>query len=555
MGTVHPSEHLRNATGVNGSSNTKIYAYFEKVVTSPKFYLTGNINNEYIESVNGSTTDVPTALPETNNGWWETQFEAFKVDNTESGSKYSIEIKTKSLEAMSPWNHTNVNIGVMDTAQRGFNIGGAYFNKYGDDYVMAESGISDSDNAYLVNKESGGSIVLRPDTYYKICIDQSSTFDSSNPLISSRKNVTNGYVALNDRYSQLVMHVRKVTSTNSMTAGRPTIYYVNAQGSVKNHEYDRLDLSQGENFDIVFDLSPKTLTDGCIGLLSLTCDNSQSHLTITFGDVYFSNDYSATLSGAFVADDSNVMDFTTDPACVSLDMTAVTDLPASLPWLSGNRVAYVADGTSVSTPNVVAGEACNLLTLSEEGGDFRPARPFTATAASITLPVSGARLLMLPFSAVIPDGAVAYSFADDLTLVQMRSIPAHTPVLVEGNGELTFTGSGEVAYTTSPLDAVLRGTYCQQQLYSGDYTLGQRDGQWGLVRLTADATLLPFGVYAHPATTADFVPFMNPTFISSPQQDRSAEGSVIYNLMGQKVSGNAKGIVISGGKKLVKTHR
>ena len=149
--------------------------------TEPKFYLTGNINNEYIESVNGSTTDVPTALPETNNGWWETQFEAFKVDNTESGSKYSIEIKTKSLEAMSPWNHTNVNIGVMDTAQRGFNIGGAYFNKYGDDYVMAESGISDSDNAYLVNKESGGSIVLRPDTYYKICIDQSSTFDSSNP--------------------------------------------------------------------------------------------------------------------------------------------------------------------------------------------------------------------------------------------------------------------------------------------------------------------------------------------------------------------------------------
>ena len=391
-------------------------------------------------------------------------------------------------------------------------------------------------------------------TTYKMS-NKSKTFDSSNPLISSRKNVTNGYVALNDRYSQLVMHVRKVTSTNSMTAGRPTIYYVNAQGSVKNHEYDRLDLSQGENFDIVFDLSPKTLTDGCIGLLSLTCDNSQSHLTITFGDVYFSNDYSATLSGAFVADDSNVMDFTTDPACVSLDMTAVTDLPASLPWLSGNRVAYVADGISVSTPNVVAGEACSLLTLSEEGGDFRPARPFTAAAASITLPVSGARLLMLPFSAVIPDGAVAYSFADDLTLVQMRSIPAHTPVLVEGNGELTFTGSGEVAYTTSPLDAVLRGTYCQQQLYSGDYTLAQRDGQWGLVRLTADTTLLPFGVYARPATTVDFVPLMSPSFISSPQQERSAGVSVVYNLMGQKVSGNAKGIVISGGKKLVKTHR
>ena len=102
---------------------------------------------------------------------------------------------------------------------------------------------------------------------------------------------------------------------------------------------------------------------------------------------------------------------------------------------------------------------------------------------------------------------------------------------------------------------MLRGTYCQQQLYSGDYILGQRDGQWGLVRLTVATTLLPFGVYAQPATTADFVPLMSPTFISSPQQEKSEGVSVFYNLMGQKVSGNAKGILISGGKKLVKTHR
>ena len=391
-------------------------------------------------------------------------------------------------------------------------------------------------------------------TTYKMS-NKSKTFDSSNPLISSRKNATYGYVALNDRYSQLVMHVKKVTSTNSLTAGKPTLYYVNAKGSVKNHEYDRLDLSQAENFDLVFDLSPATLTDGCIGLLSLTCDNTQSHLSITFGDVYFGNDYSATLSGAFVADDSNVMDFTTDPACISLDMTAVTGLPVELPWLTGNRVVYVADGSSISSPNVVAGETCSLLTLSEEGGDFRPARPFTAEAVSITLPVNGSRLLMLPFSAVIPDGATAYSFADDLTLVQMRSIPAHTPVLVEGSGSLTFTGSGDIAYATSPLDDVLRGTYCSLPLYSGDYTLGQRDGQWGLVRLTAPATLPPFGVYAQPATTADFVPLVNPTFISSPQQERSEGGSVFYNLMGQKVNNSVKGLVIIGDKKVLKVHR
>ena len=53
-------------------------------------------------------------------------------------------------------------------------------------------------------------------TTYKMS-NKSKTFDSSNPLISSRKTLSSGYIALNDRYSQLVMHVKKVTSTSSLT--------------------------------------------------------------------------------------------------------------------------------------------------------------------------------------------------------------------------------------------------------------------------------------------------------------------------------------------------
>ncbi|MBQ1828173.1 MAG: hypothetical protein II115_03135, partial [Prevotella sp.] len=125
-------------------------------------------------------------------------------------------------------------------------------------------------------------------TNYKLS-GKNKTFDSSNPLISSRTNATYGYVALDERYSQLVMHIKKVTTTNSLTAGATTLIYVNNKKQVSKHEYGRIDLSRGEDFDIVLDLSPTTLTDGCTGLISLTCDNAVSRLSITFGDVYLSN--------------------------------------------------------------------------------------------------------------------------------------------------------------------------------------------------------------------------------------------------------------------------
>ena len=383
-------------------------------------------------------------------------------------------------------------------------------------------------------------------TAYKLS-GKNKTFDSSNPLISNRKNTNYGYVALNDRYSQLVMHIKKVTTTSALTAGGTTLTYVNAKGQVATHEYGRLDLGKGQDFDLVFDLSPVTLTDGCIGLLSLTCDNTQSHLSITFGDVYFGNDYAGKLSGAYVADDSNVMDYTADAACTSLDMTAVTDLPVELQWLVGtNRVVYVADGETVSNTNVVAGETCKHLTLNENGGDFRPANPFTAEEATFTCTVDGYRLLVLPFSANAPEGVRVYTIANDLSLVEMRSVPAHQPVLIEAQGEVTFTGQGDVSYAVSPLDAVLRGTYIATSLYAGDYVLGSQDGIWGLKRLDAATLLAPFGVYAQPGFNATFLPFGGETD-GIVNVNVNVNDNDVYDLTGRRFTRQSagKGLVIT----------
>ena len=386
-------------------------------------------------------------------------------------------------------------------------------------------------------------------TAYKLS-GKTKTFDSSTPLISSRTTASYGYVELNNRYAQLVMHINKVTSTSQLTAGATTLVYVNGNKEVVKHDYGRMDLSRGSDFDLVFDLSPATLTDGCIGLISLTCDNAVSKLSITFGDVYLGNDYAATLTGDYVADDSYLLDYSLDPACTSLDMTGVNALPAALPWLGGNnRIVYVPEGSTLTGTNLVAGSVCQNLLLSESGGDFHPVRSFTAEQAKIVLTVEGLRLTMLPFTAVIPEGVRAYTLGDDFALLQMRSIPAHQPVLLEGNGTFEFLGSGEISYSSTALTASLRGSYSALPLYAGDYVLAQQGGQWGFARLSQTATLAPFGVYAQSASAAEFIPLdLSATGIVAV---RTAEGisQPVYNLMGQKVSVSQRGLLIRNGRK------
>lgn len=341
-------------------------------------------------------------------------------------------------------------------------------------------------------------------TNYKLSNKTGKKFDSSNSLISSLKTTSSGYIALDGNYEQLVMEIKKVTTTGSLTAGKPTLYYVNANGKASSHEYTRLDLSRGENFDIVFDLSPATLTDGCIGLLSLTCDNTQSHLTINFGEVYLTSGnttYAGTLSGAYVGDDSNVLDFSTDGTCTSIDMTAVTGLPATLPWLEGsNRVVYVTADSELSGTNVVKDGVCASLVIDERVGPFRPAQPFTATTACYTCEVDGQHIVQLPFEAAVPEGITVYTLTEDLQPVAVTTIPANQSVLIEGQGEVTFIGSGAVSYAPCQL-------------------------------------------------SDDILPIATPTGISALTKHSVKTENAVYNLHGQRVGNGYRGLVVRNGKK------
>ena len=389
-------------------------------------------------------------------------------------------------------------------------------------------------------------------SYYKLS-GKTVTFDHSNPLLSKRTTTALGYLQLNDRFSRLVMHVSKVTSSLNYTSSKTTLYYVNGSGEVSTHDYGELDLNRRENFNMVFDLSPVTLKDGCQGLLSITNDNWSSVLTITFGDVYLANgwQYAATLSGAYVADDSGVLDFTADASCTSLDMTGVENLPETFDWLTGNRVVYLPEQSTVAGANLVLGNVCSSLSLLADGGDFRPAVPFRADEALLVYTVDGCRMLMLPFDAEVPQGAKAYTLSDDLSLQEVTRITAHQLVLIDGLGELTFRGTGEVAYATSPLTAVVRGVYTQSPLYEGDYVLARQGDQWGLQRLDAMSTLAPFDAYFTLSSTEAFIPLdITPSAVL--EIETAANTSTrVYNIMGQQVNAHHKGIVIMNGRKYV----
>jgi glucuronoarabinoxylan endo-1,4-beta-xylanase len=391
-------------------------------------------------------------------------------------------------------------------------------------------------------------------TNYKMS-GKTKTLDHENPLISANTTKSNGYLNLESRYDQLVMQIKKVSSTLNYSSAKTTLIYVNAKGSVSSHDYGDLDLSKRENFNLVFDLSPKTLTDGCSGIISITNNNWSSKLSITFGDVYLAcatNPYYASLSGDYVEDDANVIEYSSDANCVSLDMTKVSGLPGVLPWMNGNRIVYVADTVVIDNYNIVAGRECARLVLTPDGGDFRPLSGFVAKQAELTLEVDGFRFVMIPFTAAVPEGVQAFAVDNEMWLTPLDTIYANTPVIINANGSITITGAGNVAYSVSALNAKFRGTYVGTKLREGDYVLDRVEGVWGLRRVTSAQMLNPFGVYANLSSNESFIP-LHGDVLDVERVKADSGNEELYDLTGRRVdkTNPAPGIYIKNGKKIV----
>lgn len=333
---------------------------------------------------------------------------------------------------------------------------------------------------------------------------KTATLYNSTPLISSNTTDASGYVSLDDRYNKLVFHVNSYTTSNLATSSNTTLYYVDNAGVVKSYNYGTVNLpsSGSANFDLVFDISRAVLTTGCKGIIGLRNGNFSSILTFNFGDVYFSiaNEKAMRFAGVYSDGDSNLMDVYENSYYTSLDFTNVTNINTSANWkskmINTNSLFYVSNGsgfrtnTKAASSNVVSGNTCASLELSDQGGDFNAPINFTATTASYTKTINGYAVIVIPFEATVPNGVQAYHMMISsakvvCTAVQNGKIPANTPVLITGNGTFTFTGSGAVSTPKALVYNQLNAGYSTVKVYSGGYVLKTVNGTTGFYKITS----------------------------------------------------------------------
>ncbi|MFY1046064.1 T9SS type A sorting domain-containing protein [Chryseobacterium sp. GP-SGM7] len=336
------------------------------------------------------------------------------------------------------------------------------------------------------------------------------TFYNSTPLISSNTSDSNGYLALNDRYNKLIINVLSYTTTLGQSSSNTTLYYVDNSNVVRSYNYGSITLPApgSGSFNLVFDLSRSTLPFGCKGILGLRSGNFSSILTFNLGDVYFNvgNERAAKFDAAYTSTDSNLMDALENEYYTSLDFRNVTGITSTSNWINSsqnlNSLFYINNSVANTNTNVVSGNICNTLTLSDSGKDFQVSFNFSATAATYSRVINGYEVLLLPFEANIPSGVNVYlmtpgSAGISCSGISTGIIPANTPVIVNATGNITFTGTGNVSTPKAITVNQMNGVYHTIKVPANSYVLKTENGVTGFYKVSAgsEPMINPFRAY------------------------------------------------------------
>jgi glucuronoarabinoxylan endo-1,4-beta-xylanase len=387
------------------------------------------------------------------------------------------------------------------------------------------------------------------------------TFDHSNSLISINTTSANGFLRLDDRYAKLVFRIASVSSTMNYTSANTTLYYVNGSGAVNSYNYGTVNFDKNGNYDWALDISKSVLTDRCTGLIGISNSNYSSILSLQFGDVFLQlgNEKQFRFAGAYSKDDSNLFDCLEDSAYVSLDFSATSGVDASADWrsaaLNKNALFYVGSGIANSQTNVVSGTTCANLQLSGNGGNFYAPAAFTATNAGYACSLNGKRMLLLPFACTLPAGVSAYTLklvgtVVECTPVTGSAVAANTPMLVDGVGNVTFLGSGQVSTPKALTVNGWCGVYQAAKAPANAFVLKSAGGTTLLhkVSVGAEPLVSPFSAYlAELAATSVTLQF-NEVAVKPLVSEKSEEGD-FYDLSGRRVAHPTKGFYLRKGKK------
>lgn len=179
----------------------------------------------------------------------------------------------------------------------------------------------------------------------------------------------------------------------------------------------------------------------------------------------------------------------------------------------------------------------------------------------LTVTSAGASTLVLPYEATIPEGVKAYTLTNtdgEATAIATEltgSIPANTPVLINAAaGTYNFHGEKTTWAKEEQTVGALTSVRVSKYVPAGSYVLQNHNGQVGFYKVVEEKSVMIGAnrAYLTPsvamAAAKINIEYPEVTGITS-IKDTTIENDVMYNLAGQKVGNDYRGIVIKNGYK------
>lgn len=251
-----------------------------------------------------------------------------------------------------------------------------------------------------------------------------------------------------------------------------------------------------------------------------------------------------------------------DANATCYDATGVVGSGVELNPANPNALFLANAGKVTNANNVIVAGTCANLVLTDNH-PFKAPVDFTATAASYTTTINaeaGAGTLCLPFAAAIPEGVKAYKLAytsgaaATATPVVETTIGANTPVLLNGSGEKTFSGSGAVSASATNKYGALTGVFEATTVPAGSYVLQKATDGLGFYKVADGSTITakPFRAYLTAQTYSSRINIIYDEANGiSTVEAQPADAEAIYSLNGVRVNQPVKGIYVKNGKKFV----
>lgn len=236
-----------------------------------------------------------------------------------------------------------------------------------------------------------------------------------------------------------------------------------------------------------------------------------------------------------------------------------------------NTLYYLGAGmtaTGLEGKNIINSDDQLVATsiVLQDGYNFCPAYNFTAESISYKRSLeAGWTTLMLPFEiTTIPEGLTAYEFVsedgDEVTFKQLSKLSAFEACLlrVDAAKEYTFTATNQKV-SSGYLDAATAKNFkfigiSSKPDYAKAYMLSADGSKF---ELSSTPAYQSFRGCFVPTYGASYLPEVLtikgiPTGIKTIKASDAKTDGVYYNLSGQRVGADYKGIVIHNGKKIIK---